>query len=57
MSVYLHTDGEYILTFQTGVHEKHAARLTLVFFLSLLSSFSACFLSLAFRHAVLLFHM
>lgn len=54
MSVHLHTDGEFILTFQTGVHEKHAFHLTLVFFFFFL--FSSCFFSCV-QTVLLLFHL
>lgn len=56
MSVHLHTDWEFILTFQTGVHEKHALCLTLFFF-SFLSSSSTCFFFLVFSHILHLFHL
>lgn len=57
MSVHLHTDGEFILTFQTGVHEKHALRLTLVFFPSPSSPLPLHVFSLVFSHVLLLFHL
>lgn len=58
MSVHLHTDWEFILTFQTGVHEKHALRLTFFFFFSPSSPLPLhVFFFLVFSHVLQLFHL